>query len=777
MQRIFFLTFAVLTPAVAFAQHAPGIGYMFPPGGRAGETVEVTLGGYDWTPDMQLFVHDPRIRLEIVSPLSEVIVPEPPYWFGKKARRPPFPLPREAKARLTIPADVKPAVVRWQAANANGATASGRFVVGAAPEVVDNGDRRLRQSLPALPVTVSGQIKHIEEVDRYEFTAGKSGPISIFLCAREIGSELNAAIEIHDQQGRLIADVADTAGTDAALTFAGRVGQRYTASIYDVDFRGNRSFVYRLTLTEGPRVAAAIPAVGKPGETRPVEFVGYGVNTGGEKLESVMREVEFPTDAPDEGFLYRLKTPHGVAQPIALETSRQPVMLESELASRELAVPAAVSGVLEELYGEDVYRLRGAKGDRWAIDVQGKQLDTPLDVAVAVIDGEGVERARGDDVTGSTDAALEFAVPADGEYQLHVTDLSGRSGNRAAAYHLTVEEARPGFSISAPEVASVPIGGKSSLTIDAVRSGGFVDPIAISLDGLPPAVAIAEDLVIPAKKSRLKFDLTAAADMAAGASLVSVVGTATIGEETVTQTSEPLLLAATITPPFSIDAEGKDDVTKWPRGTTFPAPVLIEREKGFHEKIVLEMTSKQGRHRQGIRGPELVVADGVERILYPVFLPEWLETTRTSRMVVNGVAKVADPQGNVRYSLVRQKTRMGFLPTGALLKVSAETAEFTVEAGGSFSVPLTISRSPELRETVHVELVADESDPIPFTAERQTIAADDDATCSLAITAAASAPRGHEYRLTLRATAMQPGHLPVISETRVIVGIGEAAFR
>lgn len=42
-----------------FGQHPPGIGYMFPPGGQAGQTVEVVLGGYDWTPDMQLFAHDP----------------------------------------------------------------------------------------------------------------------------------------------------------------------------------------------------------------------------------------------------------------------------------------------------------------------------------------------------------------------------------------------------------------------------------------------------------------------------------------------------------------------------------------------------------------------------------------------------------------------------------------------------------------------------------------------------------------------------------------------
>jgi hypothetical protein len=107
--------------ATAIAQTAPEIGYMFPSGAKGGTTVDVTLGGYDWTPDMQLFVHDPRIKLELIGPLSPVLVPEPPYWFGAKGRGPAWPLPREFPVRLTIPADVPPGLVRWQAANANGA--------------------------------------------------------------------------------------------------------------------------------------------------------------------------------------------------------------------------------------------------------------------------------------------------------------------------------------------------------------------------------------------------------------------------------------------------------------------------------------------------------------------------------------------------------------------------------------------------------------------------------------------------------------------------------
>ena len=54
-------------PTLTHAQLVPEIGYVYPAGGRVGTTVDVTLGGYDWTPDMQLFVHDPRIKLEIVG--------------------------------------------------------------------------------------------------------------------------------------------------------------------------------------------------------------------------------------------------------------------------------------------------------------------------------------------------------------------------------------------------------------------------------------------------------------------------------------------------------------------------------------------------------------------------------------------------------------------------------------------------------------------------------------------------------------------------------------
>lgn len=764
---VLFLCCSALT---VHAQTPPAIGYMYPPGGQAGQSTEVVLGGYDWTPDMKLFVHDTRIQLEILSQPGPIIVPEPPYWFGKKARRAPFLLPRETRARLTIPAEVPPGVVRWQAANANGATAAGQLIVSQGPELLEVENSAQPQTLSKLPITISGQIKKIEEVDRFRFTVENSGPVSCSILARQLGSPLNATLEIHDARGRKIASAIDTAGNDsAAVTFSAQAKQSYTASVYDADFRGNRKFVYRLSITAAPRVMAAIPAAGRRGETRLIELVGDGVATGAPKLESVTRKISFPSDKSSKSFPYQLKTPYGTSPAFSLLVSDLPESVEKAGSKPDLKIPSAITGVLDKRFGTDVYQVAGKKGDLWSIHLAAEEIASPLDVELTVRDSSGKERARNDDISASTDAALHFKVPADGKYQLVVSDISGSSGQKLSVYRMTIKKTQPGFTLTVPELLNVPLGKKTKLPLKVTRIGGLKEPVSIALMNLPPGITTEKTLIIPAGKSALSIELDVAANTAASAALVTVAGQATDKDQkTVRFTSSPVLIATTILPPFTIDAEGKDDVTKWPRGTTFPAPVLIKRDPGFKGEINLEMTSRQGRHRQGIRGPELKVPPSVERILYPVFLPEWLETTRTSRMVVNGVARVTDPKGNVRYSLTRQKTRMGFLPTGALLKISSEKSELKATIGKQFMVPVKIQRSKNLKEPVRLELLKAPAESTAYTSETQDVASNQ-SQASFPITINASDVKTEESRLTIRATAFQNGTLPVISETTVIV--------
>jgi len=763
-------------------QQAPSIGYMYPPGGRAGSTVEVVLGGYDWTPDTQVFVHDPQMRLEVVGDPGPVIVPEPPYWFEKKARRSAFLMPREIPAVLTIPAEVKPGVYRWQAANANGATATGRFIVSGWQEMQEHTDRREPQDLTVFPSIVSGQIRKIEEVDRYRIIAPKPGPVTLQVVTASIGSPLNAVVEVREASGRMVAEESDTEGKDLCLTFVANSEQPYIVSIYDLDFRGNRAFVYRLATTLRPHVVTSIPAVGNPGTSRDVEFIGYGISTGEARLESLVRHIDFPrVDLPggaDTSWTGEIETPTGCTASVALRLTEIPEVVEpssSDLPARTLTVPSAVTGILEDRFGVDRYWIRGTKGDSLAIEASSQTCGSELDLVLSVRSEEGQEIMRADDLSGSTDASFEWSVPEDGLYELTVSDISGRSGNRAATYRLAVCRATPGFTLSAPEFVNLPIGDKATLEIKAARSGGFAGSILLDVEGLPPGVAVSEPIEIPADKSDVKLELTSSADSSSAAQVLRVKARAEIGGQWIHQAVPPIVLAMLLKPPFSIDAEGQDDVTKWPRGSTFPAPILVERIQGFDDEIVLEMAARQGRHRQGIRGPELKVAADAKRVLYPIFLPQWLETTRTSRMVVNGVARIADPTGKLRFVSSKMKTRIGFLPTGALLTLDCQQPEIDVLAGGSFTIPLTLSRARDLQGTAVVELVNENAKNVSLVvAEPIEVGNQTDCNFELNAQSLSASSRGELY-VTVRATVMVQGLYPVVSETEVLILCSGAA--
>jgi hypothetical protein len=705
-RTIFAAAFGILLlPVSAIAQLPPLIGYMYPPGGQAGQTIEVVLGGYDWTPDMQVFVRDERIRLEIVGEPGPVIVPEPPYWFGRKARRTPYKLPRETKAKLTIPADVPPGVYKWQAANANGATACGRFAVTKAPIQLDS----TATVIESLPVCVSGQIKLVREVDRFQFVAPKDGLVKCSLAAASIASPLRAIVELRDSAGKIAAEAADTAGADQRLSFKARAGESYTAAVYDLDFCGDRSFVYQLTIEPESQI----------GETQVAEAA---------------------VTQPSEGAI-------------------------------KLSLPSVVTGVFEQKsFNEKRYRVSGQVGDVWSIAASGEKTGSHVDPAVTVLDAEGKQLARVDDSTVSTDARLEFSLPAAGEYEIVVSDLSNSAGSLTATYELSIQSSLPDFQLQTVEFASIPIGGKAALDLSVIRRGGFTGPIDVKLVGLPSGISVGENLQVPAMQNSLKVDLQVDAGAAATASMIYVQGQAVINEKATQRTADPVLLCTTIKPPFEIDAEGKDDVTKWPRGTTYPAPVLIERDPQFKGEILLEMTSLQGRHVQGITGPDLRVGPDVSRALYPVYVPEWLETTRTSRMHLNGVAQVADPQGKMRYSVSRQKTRMGFLPTGAMLKISTDQPEMVIQRDKRLVIPLKVHREASLTQPLTMMLVADGLKSSPFSAEPQVISPDV-LSCDFAVDVKSELLTNTEYSLKIRATLMKDGQYPVVSETTVIAGL------
>ena len=721
---------------------------------------------------MQFFVSDPQVELQILGPPGPIIVPPPPYWFGGKSFAGALPLAREIKARLIIPANISPGQVRWQVANANGGSGPGKFLISKNREVVEDNQADEPQALGDLPVTVSGQLALIEEVDWYQFTTPDTGPITLHLEAN-LARVFNGIVKILDATNG--ATVADAAGTDqrpTVVTFTAKAGATYQVSVHDVDFRGNRSYVYRLHVRRGPRIMAAMPAGGRRGETVQIEFIGIGVKTGQAQLESVSHEVTFPDDPAIDHLEYQVPTDFGPGQPFRLlvsDLAEDVTEPAGDEGPQKLSPPCAITGRLAKQGEKGQFQFAGTKDQQWRISVACQQIGTFLDPILVIIGPDGQPLAENDDLPGTSDAGVDVTLPTDGTYQVVVRDLAGQSGHPTAVYRLAIEPSLPepaDFTLESPPNMNLVIGGKAELVVKAARKGGFNAPIQFHLSDLPTGVSATGDLVMAADQAELKIPLESSADAPSGASIVSLTATAELEGVGIRRTTQPLLICSTMKPRCKVTPLEKDGGRAVHAGTTFPAEVIIERLEGFQGEVRLEMASNQSRHRQGISGPEIVVPPDVSHTIYPVFAPEWLETIRTSRMVCNAVVVVPDSQNNPRYLLNQMTGRITMSLEGALLKISHGSEQIRVQPGDTFEIPLKVTRSAKLKEQVHVELRPTQELEGLFAADPVVIQTNS-ATFKLPVTTAVDSRLTGQIALKIRATAIQNGKYPAISETTV----------
>ncbi len=783
------LLIVALFGQVAAQNVRPQIGYVYPPGGRAGTTLDVQLGSYDWTPDMQVFVHDPRVKIELTGSAGEFILTPPPYWFGTKAGIAQPPLAREVSARITIPADMPPGPIRWQVANANGGSNVGSFMVGDLAEFVEPEKHAAMLDVPNLPIAVSGRISKIAEVDSYRFKTTVAGLVTCRLDDR-IGQPFAGMLSVRDANGTLVADDADTIGRGAVVMFAALANATYTIQVRDIDFAGDRGYIYRLTIEPGPRVLATLPCMLTRGQTTSLEILGWGVATGSLQLETITQSVSVPANAKGEEYSFMFDTGAGRARATILlgEESDSLEPASTEPSQRQLAIPTALSGVLDRLDPDiqmplDRYTVAAKKGDSLRFKVEAAALNSPVDPSIVVLSAAGKELARNDDVPDSVDAAVLFEVPEDGVYEIQVSDYSGVEPTRANVYRLLIEnlESVVDFTLQAPDRLDVPIGGQAELVVKTARRGAWNELISLKIENLPagasvpdaPATATPPVSAKGDKRSAkkpgagdVKLMVSVAADASASSQLATLVATATVEDRLIERRFGPILISTTLKTRCKVKSAVQDGGRIVNRGTTYPADLLIERLEGYEGPIQLQMASAQQRQRRGIRGSELVVPAGVDQVQYPVFLPEWLETNLTARINVIGVAQVAESKGNIRHVTGIMDGFIVMSLEGALLKLSHEPIERVVTLSETIEIPLKVSRSVKLLETVRLELVPDDNDPLLAEAEPVNVMAHEVAA-TMAIRIGKDLNLVGERSVTIRAKAMQNGRWPTISETVV----------
>jgi hypothetical protein len=688
----------------------PVASYLFPAGGQRGTTVKVRVGGLD--------LHD-RCGWELVGPgvtASKQLVRTRKVWF--EGARLPLPdsqrqedYPSDLLGEVRIAADAAPGVRRGRVWTAEGVAGGLAFMVGDLLEVVEHEmDGDPAPTPVKLPVTINGRIFPHDNIDAWSFTAKKGQVITCEVFAERIGSPLDSRLEVRGPDGRVIAENDDGRGADSLLHFTAPDDGRYEVRIADSNRKGGPQYVYRLTITADPWVTHVYPLGGKRGTK--TQFTLAGGNVPTTPIEAAL------TESSPGAHLQRFTVNGKPTNALAVDLDDLPEVLKSSGPVQKAAVPAVLNGRIEKPGGVDTWSISARKGDVLALEMRGWRYGSPLRGVLEVVDPSGKTLAQAGHQQPAADPSLTFTAPSEGTYQVRVRDFFRHRGGPAFAYRLRVATPKPDFQLGLlAHTLSVARTKKANLRLTVTRQGGFNGPVTLALDGLPAGVK-ASPLVIGPGQGAVDLAFTAEKEAAIAVSRLTIRGTATVGGKTATRTAtapgkpedcpiDNVLLGVSLTAPFKI--VGTYDLRLAPRGTVFRKRFKIQRN-GYTGPLTVRLADRQMRHLQGVTGPTLTVPAGVDEIEYPVTLPPWMETGRTSRACVMAIGVIRDGgvDHTVSFTSQHQNDQIIAVVETGRLGLELGRGSVALPPGGVVSLPVSIRRGKGLQGPVSISLVVPE---------------------------------------------------------------------
>lgn len=556
---------AAVTPAV-FAQTAPRIESLFPPGAQRGTQVEVQLTAEFLPGPCPVIVTGPGIALDRTVSADRFVV--------------------------SIAADAEVGAREVRVTSPQGGSAPFPFLVGDLPEIVRT-DSRTPLELK-LPVTVNSRLGSAGSVDEYSLTLAAGQQVVCAAVARALKSPFEASLRLLDAQQQVLATSFDHPSADALLVFRAPTAGRYTLQVYDFQMLGGPQHIYRLTVTDGPWLDHAFPAGLQKGVEAAVTLFGWNLpSPDGRTLPHRV--------PPQTAGVYELILPGG-ANRLKFPVNEQIEVLEVEpnplpTQPQAIALPATVNGRLNQPGDVDVYSITAAKGDRWVIEVDSANLNFPTDLILTVGDEAGKTLAEIDDNGMSRDPELRFTVPADGRYCVTLRDRS-RNGGAECIYRLRIGPLRPDVTARV-NMSSLALssGETTNLAVIVDRRDEYAGELELIALDLPAGVSVKPQPVPAKTPATINLPFEVAANLAPVSGLVRIVvrGTdpnqpfervALIAETPQAVTgSRGLWVAVSPAIPFTLSTT--TTILEAPRLAAFPFPVKVERKAGFTGPIRL----------------------------------------------------------------------------------------------------------------------------------------------------------------------------------------------
>lgn len=492
------VTGTLLAHVSAASAQPPALDAIYPAGGQAGTTVDVTLMG---------------LRLELVQFLH---CSAPGVQCDGRG---------EHVFRLAIPAETPSGPYELWAVGPHGISAPLTFAVSGRTEVIEAEPNDAADAAGIVPLDsiVNGRIAAAGDADQFRFTATRGQRVIVEVWAERIDSRLRAVLELFDSSGRRVAVNRGYFGIDPLIPFSVPEDGEYIVRVHDLTESGSPVHNYRLAIETGPRVAFTLPNVVQRGTTPRVSLFGWNLsNDGNQHAASGLEQLDVELSADDTQSVWPL--------PLRLQ-ARQSALSESSLAyhlaesttpvligltdaavcldngdnhaadrAQEIAVPCDVSGQLVAGDESDWYAVQTRRGEVLYTEAFGERIGSPVDLQLTISDESGRELAQFSDETRNIgdafpthhlDPAGRWVCQGDGRYLIAVRNLiGGLDDDPRRTYRLSLcrEDADMHVVAVPPSGLNIPRNGRAIVDLFAFREHGQSGGIRVTAQNLPVGV-------------------------------------------------------------------------------------------------------------------------------------------------------------------------------------------------------------------------------------------------------------------------------------------------
>lgn len=528
---------------------------VYPMGGQAGTSFEVTITGENLDLCEQLLFSDPRITARTAKDENDLPIPN--------------------RFIVSIGEDCSVSLVEARAVARLGVSSPRLFSISQYPETTLLADH----TSPDIAVdirldSVVNATAAPRAVNYYRFSASAGQRVLIECVSRGIDSKMDPVVSLTDSHGRNLATQRFGESIDCRLEEDGV----YIIKVHDLTYNGGPDYFYRLVVHGLAGPEAAFP---QPHPTSR-EVAQYSWPPEGFDSQDSVSEVES----------------NGLDRPQLIQ------------------LPCQIYGSFFPAADVDCYQFEAKKGEQWWIEIASHRLGRPTDPSLLVqrllpteqsdetdeaaaqnslppskgaIQNSEVEVASGrrqqwqdvlelHDISSpvrvstnfysydgppyngsSTDFHGLLEIPADGVYRLVLTDLFGGTRNDMRnQYYLAIRPAMPDFALVAWAIhrelrngdraaLSKPLalrpGSTVALEVMAFRRDGFDGAISLDVEGLPDGVS-AQSIDIPPGKSSGVILFTAEDDATEQLALnVEIIGRSEWAGQTLTRPCQKACMA------------------------------------------------------------------------------------------------------------------------------------------------------------------------------------------------------------------------------------------